>query len=210
MKRSTKTVTDKDGNVTTENIEEPVPLTLGGDVANFVNQVKEGFTPQIFYAEPTGNGAREALAAKKDSKENIEVLGGDLIKKKKGVETAEAARMHKSTEISVLGSFALDCSEKITDSVRLALQWSSLQETEANNFEFKLNNDFEGEETQAEKTQQGSMLKRDGSISNHTLWTKYLGFSEKEAQEEAKQITQEESSVYKVNNMEGEDVPQSI
>ena len=204
MKRTVTRETDKDGKVTETETLEPVPLTLGGDVANFVNQINEGFSPRIHYVEPTGNGAAASLAAKKDSKENIEALGGDLIKKKKGVETAEAARMHKSTEISVLGSFALDCSIAITGANRLALRWNGLQEVVANEFDFILPTDYETEIAGAEKVQQGINLFRDGLLSKDTFFTDYLNMSEEEAQEEAKQITQEESSVYKENNMEGE------
>ena len=197
MKRTTKRTTDKEGKATEEEVIEPVPLTLGGDIANFVNQIKEGYTPSIFFVEPTGNGAASSLAAIENSVKNMEAMGGNLIVKKKVAETATASQINKSNEISILGSFVLDCSIALTNAIRLALRWYGVPEEKANAVEIWLNLDYETELAGDEKVRQGAMLYRDNLISRDTFWTDFLDMSEEEAQEEAKQITQEESSVYK-------------
>jgi hypothetical protein len=69
------------------------------------------------------------------------ILGARIISaEKKGVETAEAARIHRAGENGVLGAFARNMSERITQAVVLMARWNGLGEVD---FTYSLNTDYD-------------------------------------------------------------------
>ena len=181
---------------TDEKKEKLATIKMGGDVFNAIESTNE-HTPSIFYLESTGTGASSSIVAIEDTKKDIEIMGGDLIKpQKKGVETAEAARIHKSNEISILGAFILSVSEEVTKAVRLALKWYGVAETEADKFEIKLNMDYEGELSLEGRIRQDSLLVDSDLMSTRRFLTQTLSMTDEEAEAEMAQIDKEKRGVF--------------
>ena len=172
------------------NIIRSVPdeIKLGGDAALFL----EGSgteSPRAGYLEPSGAGAGSLVKSLEDIKLDIEKMGGDLIAaKKKGVETAEAAKIHQAGENAVLGSFSLNMSEKITQAVRLCAKWRGVPDEIADNFYYSLNMDYEGDLSNSDKINQGIRLYESDLLSKQTFLTDFMDYTEEEAEEEAKLI----------------------
>jgi hypothetical protein len=122
---------DKDGN--------DVPVLLGGSTMLFINAPDK--VPNVKYLEFTGRGLGELLNALNACEERMAILGARIISaEKKGVETAEAARIHRAGENGVLGAFARNMSERITQAVILMARWNGYGEV---GFTYSLNTDYD-------------------------------------------------------------------
>jgi hypothetical protein len=62
---------------------------------------------------------------------------------KKGVETAETARIYRSSENAVLKAFARAMSEQITRAVRLMARWNNFNPEMYENWNYALNTDYD-------------------------------------------------------------------
>jgi len=175
----------------------PDTIKLGLDAFLFLESSKDSTSaPVIGYLEPTGQGGAVLIKAIEDLKLDIEKMGGDLITaKKKGVETAEAARIHQAGENAVLGSFSLNMSEKITQAIRLCAKWRGVPEAIAGSFTYQLNLDYEGDLSKEGAIAQGRLLFESDAISHRTFLTDYMGFNENEADEELKLINDEKPDI---------------
>ena len=185
-----ETIVDGVTTVTREKIPEyhieqvPDPVKLGGSTILFLES-NEGKDPRVDYLEPSGSGAGAFAKSLENIKVDIEKMGGALIApNKKGVETAEAARLHKSGENAVLGSFTLNSSEQITKAIRLGARWYGVPKDITDKFNYKLNQDYDGEISDSEKVNQGMRLFDSDLISRRTFWTDFLDWTEEEADEE--------------------------
>jgi len=148
---------DKDG--------KPKPVIFGGSRVMLINGM-DGKEPKAFFLEPAGTGANNILHGLEGYEKNLEIMGGSPIKKsKQGVETAEAARIHQAGENSVLGSFSLNMSERLTLAIRLCARWRGVPEAITEKFFLWLNMDFENDANKSEARQLGISLVDAGLMS---------------------------------------------
>ena len=112
-----ETTYDKD-----ENEVAPKPMKLGGTQFLYF----PSGTEQVGYLEFSGSGLSQIAHAMADDKDSMAVLGARIIaNQKKGVESAETAKIHNSAENSVLASFANNMSQIFSRLLRTYLEWST-------------------------------------------------------------------------------------
>jgi len=170
---------------------KPIPITIGGTNIIFVEGM-EGVTPSMGYLEPSGTGAGQLLSSLENMKKDMEVMGADLIKgKKKGVETAEAARIHQAGENAVLGSFSLNMSERLTAAIRLCARWRGVPEDITEQFNYLLNMDYEGDLNEVEASRLGISLVDSGLMSKQRFLTEIAKMDEDKVAEELAAINNE-------------------
>jgi hypothetical protein len=96
--------------------------------------------PDAKFLETTGSAAQQHITAMGESKSTMGVLGAHIItQEKRGVETAEAARIHRQGEHAVLATFANAISEQLSLAVCFMAKWQGI-ETE---FTIALNTDYD-------------------------------------------------------------------
>ena len=79
------------------------------------------------YLEFTGQGLATLEKAIQNCEERMAILGARIISaEKKGVESAEAARIHRAGENSILASFALNLSDVLTAVIREIGEWEGI------------------------------------------------------------------------------------
>ncbi len=94
------------------------------------------------YLEFTGKGLEALERAKQGCEERMAILGARIISaEKKGVESAEAARIHRAGENSVLASFALNASDVFTAVIREIGLWENIPGSDKTTY--KLNTDYD-------------------------------------------------------------------
>jgi hypothetical protein len=124
---------DKNGDI--------IPLQLGGSTFLFINDPDPDKIPTVQYLETTGAGNGQILAALQACEEKMAILGARIISaEKRGVESAEAARIHRIGENGVLGAFAQNMSERITTAMQLMLWWNGI---DAADLSYHLNTDYD-------------------------------------------------------------------
>ena len=135
-------------------IKEPQKIATGGSKFLFFYQEdKEGRAAdvRVKYLEFTGSGLGQILSGLNGSLDRMAKLGIQAIgAEKKGVETAEVAEIHRSSEHGVLGAFARNMSDKITQAVRLKMIWDGIKEDEANGWTYELPTKFNMAELSAQ------------------------------------------------------------
>jgi len=119
----------------------------------FIQREKDGnISPHVNvkFLEFTGAGLSEISKALNSCLDRMAKLGVQAIgAEKKGVETAEVAKIHRASENGVLGAFARSISSKITQAVRLMAKWNQIPEDEAEAWSYQLNTDFNYSELSA-------------------------------------------------------------
>ena len=166
----------------------PADVKLGGTSILFLRGNGEP-NPRIAYLEPSGTGAGQLLASLENIKKDIEVMGADIVKeKKKGVETAEAARIHQAGENAVLGSFSLNMSERITQAVRLAARWRGIPQEITDQFTYSLNTDYESDLSDIDNINMGIRQVDTGTMSKYRFLTEIEGMAEDDAKTEMERL----------------------
>lgn len=118
----------------------PTPMKLGGTQFLYF----PSGTEQVGYLEFSGSGLAQIANAMQDDKDSMAVLGARIIaNQKKGVESAETAKIHNSAENSVLASFANNMSQIFSRLLRIYLEWSTGVEIDPENVKVKINTDFD-------------------------------------------------------------------
>ena len=126
---------DKDGNEIA-----PTPMKLGGTQFLYF----PSGTEQVGYLEFSGSGLSQIAHAMADDKDSMAVLGARIIaNQKKGVESAETAKIHNSAENSVLASFANNMSQIFSRLLRIYLEWSTGSEIPQEEVKVQINTDFD-------------------------------------------------------------------
>jgi hypothetical protein len=175
---------DKQGN--------PLPIKIGG-TQFLCFEGSDGKEPRVSYLEPSGAGASSLLNSLENIKKDIDVMGADLVRaKKKGIETAEAARIHQAGENAVLGSFTLNMSEKLTLAIRLGARWSGVPAEFTEKFTYSLNMDYEGDLTKIDEKNLGMRLVDSGVMSKQRFLTEIEGMTDDEIKEELAAIEGED------------------
>jgi hypothetical protein len=120
-----------------------IPVPLGGSAFLFFKS-DDTTDVRVHFLEFAGTGL-DALAAAIDAGlYRMGLLGARAIgSDKKGVETAETARIYRSSENAVLKAFARAMSEQITRAVRLMAQWNRFPPEMYENWSYALNTDYD-------------------------------------------------------------------
>ena len=143
----------------------PTPMKLGGTQFLYF----PSGTEQVGYLEFSGSGLAQISNAMADDKDSMAVLGARIIaNQKKGVESAETAKIHNSAENSVLASFANNMSQIFSRLLRIYLEWSTGSDIPQENVKVQINTDFDVSTMSAQELttlvalwQSGGMAKSD-------------------------------------------------
>jgi len=118
----------------------PTPMKLGGTQFLYF----PSGTEQVGYLEFSGSGLAQIANAMADDKDSMAVLGARIIaNQKKGVESAETAKIHNSAENSVLASFANNMSQIFSRLLRIYLEWSTGSEIAPETVKVEINTDYD-------------------------------------------------------------------
>ena len=143
----------------------PTPMKLGGTQFLYF----PSGTEQVDYLEFSGSGLSQIANAMESDKESMAVLGARIIaNQKKGVESAETAKIHNSAENSVLASFANNMSQIFSRLLRIYLEWSTGADIPQEKVKVQINTDFDVSTMSAQELttlvalwQSGGMAKSD-------------------------------------------------
>lgn len=115
------------------------PLKLGGTV---VLNLPAGASLQ--YLEFSGSGCNQLANAMQSDEERMAILGARIIShEKKGVESAETAKIHHMGEDSVLAKFAINLSIIFSKLLKIYLEWSTGTELQDKEVKVKINTDYD-------------------------------------------------------------------
>jgi hypothetical protein len=122
---------------------KPKPVSIGG--TKFVFFPNDSGNPvDVKYLEFTGAGIEAMEKGIQASEQRMAILGAHIISgEKKGVETAEAARIHRAGENGVLSAFVRNISEQITKAMRLKAVWDGITEEVMEEWQYVLNTDYD-------------------------------------------------------------------
>jgi hypothetical protein len=122
-----------------------VPVPLGGSsFLFFKNPDSVGVSVNVKYLEFSGAGLNQLAQAIDSGLYRMGLLGARAIgSDKKGVETAETARIYRSSENAVLRAFSRAMSEQITKAVQLMAQWNRFPPEMYENWSYALNTDYD-------------------------------------------------------------------
>jgi hypothetical protein len=127
-----------------EAMNEPKPMFIGG--TEFLFFPNEDHVPgaDVKFLEFTGQGMK-ALAEGIGHLENqMAILGAHIIaNEKKGVETAEALRIHRVGENGVLSAFTRNVSNSVTKALRKKGQWDGEDINKINEWAINFNTDYD-------------------------------------------------------------------
>jgi hypothetical protein len=103
---------------------------------------EQGQSVNVKFLEFSGAGLGQLRLAMNDSLERMAKLGIKALgEEKKAAETSDTASIHRSAENGLLGAFARNMSDKITQAVRLMAKWNNI--AEADSWSYELNNRFD-------------------------------------------------------------------
>ena len=126
---------DENGNEVAQN-----PIKLGGTQFLFFPQG----TTHVGYLEFGGSGLSQIASAMQADEERMAVLGARIIaQQKKGVESAETAKIHNSAENSVLATFANNMSKIFSNLLKIYLECSTGVEIPQENVSVQINTDYD-------------------------------------------------------------------
>jgi len=170
-----------------EKTGEPKTVTLGG--GSFL-WLPEGTAS---YLEPSGNGLSHSQRSMDASEQHMKLLGAKPFESgPKGVEAAATVRMHNAAANSVLGSFAIDRAEVITNAVRLGARWRGVDDAEVEKWNFNLNTIYDGDIAKVEEKRLALEMIDDGVMSRVKFLMDYMGMEEADAKAEVERIREEE------------------
>lgn len=118
---------------------KPKPFELGGSRFKYLPS-----GASLSYLEFGGNGCKLLQDMMNDDEVRMATLGARIIaQQKKGIESAETAKIHNSAENSVLADFANNLSEIFSDLLRIYLEWSSGTDLKPEDVKVTINTDFD-------------------------------------------------------------------
>jgi hypothetical protein len=163
-------------------------MQLGGSTFQYFYMLDRDV--RVKYLEFTGNGLGQLLLALSACLDRMAKLGIQAIgAEKKGVETAEVASIHRASENGVLGAFARNMSDKITQAVKLMALWNNMPEAEVESWSYELNTNFNYSEMSAQilsimltarqeneisRKMWFNILKRYGNVSEETTYEDFV------------------------------------
>jgi hypothetical protein len=127
----------------------PTPYIIGVDPEDFSQGVAIGPTTAIIipneqakvgFLEFAGIGLKSLEEALTQKEHQMSVLGARVLERvRTGVESAEAARIHQSSELSILSTVVETVEKAVRDSLRIIAIWENLDPDEVS---VRLNRDF--------------------------------------------------------------------
>lgn len=124
----------------------------------------------VGFLEFSGSGLSILQSMMDADEERMAILGARIIsQEKKGVESAETARIHRASENSVLANFALECSRVITRVVKDYLEWTVGQEI-TDEIDVQINRDYETSRMNPQELTTLVALWQSGGISKRILF----------------------------------------
>jgi len=149
------------------------------------------------FLEPSGQGIAHIQRAIEASESRMKVLGAKPFDGgPKGVESGKAASIHAAAANSVLGAFAVNMGEVITNAVRLGARWRGVPDAEAEKWEFSLNTNYDGDLAETEKRKLALEQVDRGTMSKHRFLVDIDGMRPADAAEEIRRLRAEESMSY--------------
>jgi len=151
----------------------PIPIRLGaGEFQFFYGGPNTNVN--VKFLEFSGAGLEQLRNALNDSLDRMAKLGikalGD---EKRAAETAETATIHRSAENGLLGAFARNMSDKITQAVRFMAKWNNINEAEADGWSYQLNDTFDHKDISNQIMQIMHTARMSGEIPR-SVWFAFL------------------------------------
>jgi hypothetical protein len=173
--------------------KKPMNVKVGSSSFIFLNGTGDK-VPQVGYLETSGSGG--IIVAIHACEERMAILGARIISvEKKGVETAEAARIHRAGENAVLGAFAQNVSEILTQAARFCALYRGVPKDIAEKFSITLNVDYEGDLTLTDEKRVGMLEVEAGLMTRKRYLREFCGMTDKEAEAELEEIDAEEKKL---------------
>lgn len=118
---------------------KPKPFELGGSRFKYLPS-----GASLSYLEFSGSGCNLLRTMMADDEERMATLGARIIaQQKKGVESAETAKIHNSAENSVLANFANSLSDTFSKLLRIYLEWSTGTQISQDDVRVTINTDYD-------------------------------------------------------------------
>jgi len=125
---------------------EVIPIKLGGSTFLIFPEPDA----VVSYLEFEGKGLDQGEKAIQNCEERMAILGARIISaEKKGIESAEAAKIHRAGENAVLGAFAQNMANTITQVIRLIGEWAGIPGSEKATYELNTDYDVAGMDSQS-------------------------------------------------------------
>jgi len=123
---------------------KPKPMFIGGTQFQFFPNEDHVPGADVKYLEFTGQGMKALSDGIGHCESQMAILGAHIIAaEKKGVETAEALRIHRIGENGVLATFARNLSDALTKALRKKGEWDGEKIEKLNDWSIKLNTDYD-------------------------------------------------------------------
>jgi hypothetical protein len=123
---------------------EPKPMFIGGTQFQFFPNEEQTPGTEVKFLEFTGQGMKALADGIGHLESQMAILGAHIIaNEKKGVETAEALRIHRIGENGVLASFTRNVSNSVTMALRKKGQWDGEDINKLNEWAINFNTDYD-------------------------------------------------------------------
>jgi hypothetical protein len=144
------------------------PIYLGGSSMLTFPQGVTG----IGYLEFAGSGLSQLQSMLDTDEERMAILGARIIsQEKKGVESAETAKIHRAGENSVIATFANNMSNVFKKILIEYLSWCSESEINPDDITVKINTDYEVSQMSSAELASMVSLWQSGGISKRVLFS---------------------------------------
>lgn len=151
---------DEDGNEVADEVK------LGGNHFLFFPQG----TTNVNFLEFSGSGLGQLQIAMERDEERMAILGARIIsQERKGVESAETAKIHRAGENSVVATFAMEMSKVFTNIVKCYLSWTTGKEV-TDDVRLEINTDYDVVNMSAQELTALVSLWQSGGISKKILF----------------------------------------
>ena len=170
------------------------PLKLGGSI---VQNLPAGAS--MAYLEFSGSGCNQLANAMRADEDRMAILGARIIsQERKGVESAETAKIHRAGENSILSNIATNLSIVFTKLLKIYLEWSSGNQLSDEEHKVQFNTDYDVSTMSASDLAAYVAAWQAGAISKKTMFRNLkegeIIESNKSFEDEQAEIDEEQAS----------------
>jgi hypothetical protein len=123
---------------------KPVPMHIGGTQFQFFPNENNISGVDVKFLEFSGSGMSALSTGINHIETQMAILGAHIIAaEKKGVETAEALRIHRIGENGVLAAFVRNVSDQVTKALRKKGEWDGENIEKLNEWSINFNTDYD-------------------------------------------------------------------
>jgi hypothetical protein len=139
----------------------------------FYHEIQTGAADvRIKFLAYEGRGLDQVAASIDTALYRIALLGArSLGADKKGVESAETARLYRSSENGVLGAFAIAMSAQLTGAIKLKMLWSGIPEEVYQDWFYNLNTDYDVLDANAEMINTIITARQGGDVPRYAVYS---------------------------------------